>query len=145
MSNIFQLLDGYRFDDVDILDRRQTSPNFCAGLDLTKAPFLEAYMSIRKQVYSPNTIIEGWRRCGLLENSSDVALAEYRRQMHHNIATPQVSAQEESVIEAEVGENPALETQPKRRMKKKRFRTDYRTKSSESTRWFKEETSQVTV
>ena len=60
-------------------------------------------MSIRKEAYSPKTIIGSWKRCGLLENNPEVALGEYRRQMHHDILMPEDPMQEESVIEPEVG------------------------------------------
>ena len=103
MTNILQPLDRSCFGHAKILYRRQISHNFCAGLSPTKARFFETYMSIRKEAYSPKTIIGGWKRCGLLENNPEVALSEYRRQMHHDILMPEDPVQEESVIEPEVG------------------------------------------
>ena len=103
MTNILQPLDRSCFGHAKILYRRQISHNFCAGLSPTKARFFETYMSIRKETYSPKTIIGSWKRCGLLENNPEVALGEYRRQMHHDILMPEDPMQEESVIEPEVG------------------------------------------
>ena len=48
-------------------------------------------------------VIGDWKKCGLLENNSEVALDEYRRQMHHDIVMPEDPVQEESVIELGVG------------------------------------------
>lgn len=118
MTNIIQPLDRSCFGHAKILFRRHISHNFVTGLNPKKAHFLEAYMRVRKQAYSPKTIIGGWRRCGLLEKSPNVALIEYRRQMHHRIVTPHDSAQEESVIETGINENFTPKTQTKRLMRK---------------------------
>ena len=118
MTNIFQSLDRSCFGHAKILFRRQISYKFCAGLSPTKARFFETYMSIRKEAYSSKTIIGGWRRCGLLENNPDVALCEYRRQMHHDIVTPEDPVQEESVIVPEVGRNSTPAPQTKRKKRK---------------------------
>ena len=88
MTNILQPLDRSCFGHAKILFRRRISNNFCAGLSPTKAHFFETYMNIRKEAYSSKTIIGGWRRCGLLENNPNVALSEYRRQMHHDVVMP---------------------------------------------------------
>jgi len=49
-----------------------------------------------------NFCIEG-RFLTKLENDSDVALGEYKREMHHDLVTPEDPMQEESVIEPEMG------------------------------------------
>ena len=98
MTSILQPLNRSCFGHAKILYRRQISYNFCAGLSPTKARFFETNMNIRKKTYSSKTIIGGWRRCGLLENSSDVALNEYRRQMHHDVVTPEDPVQEKSAM-----------------------------------------------
>ena len=103
MTNILQPLDRSCFGHAKILFRRRISHNFCTGLSPTKAHFFETYMNIRKEAYSSKTIIGGWRRCGLLENNPNVALSEYRRQMHHDVVMPEDLVQKESVIEPEVG------------------------------------------
>ena len=118
MTNILQPLDRSCFGHAKILYRRQISHNFCAGLSPTKARFFETYMNIRKKAYSSKTIIGGWRRCGLLENSPDVALNEYRRQMHHDVVTPKDPVQEKSEIEPEVSKNSIPVPQTKRRKRK---------------------------
>ena len=98
MTNILQPLDRSCFGHAKLLYRRQISHNFCAGLSPTKARFFETYMNIRKKAYSSKTIIGGWKKCGLLENSPDVALNEYRRQMHHDVVTPEDPVQEKSAM-----------------------------------------------
>ena len=118
MTNILQPLDRSCFGHAKILFRRQIFHNFCAGLSPTKTPFFGTYMSIRKEAYSSKTIIGGWRRCGLLENYPDVALCEYRRQMHHDISTPENSVQEESVIVPEVEKDFTSAPQTKLRKRK---------------------------
>ena len=117
MTNILQPLDRSCFGHAKILFRRRISNNFCAGLSPTKAHFFETYMNIRKEAYSSKTIIGGWRRCGLLENNSNVALSEYRRQMHHDVVMPEDLVQKESVIEPEVG-NISTPEPPKNHKKK---------------------------
>jgi len=80
-------------------------------------------MNIRKKAYSSKTIIEGWRRCGLLENDPDIALSEYKRQMHYDTVMPEDSVQEEPVIETEVGKLSTPAPQKKRRKRKKVLKT----------------------
>ena len=118
MINILQPLDRSCFGHAKILFRRQISHNFCAGLSPTKARFFETYMNIREEAYSSKIIIEGWKRCGLLENNSGVALSEYKRQMHHDFVTPEDPVQEESVIEPEVGNISTPAPQKKLRKRK---------------------------
>ena len=118
MINILQPLDRSCFGHTKTLYRRQISHNFCAGLSPTKARFFETYMNIREEAYGPKIIIEGWRRCGLLENNPDVALSEYRRQMHHDFVTPEDPVHEESVIEPEVGNISTPAPQKKLRKRK---------------------------
>ena len=118
MINILQHLDRSCFGHTKTLYRRQISHNFCAGLSPTKARFFETYMNIREEAYGPKIIIEGWRRCGLLENNPDVALSEYRRQMHHDFVTPEDPVYEESVIEPEVGNISTPAPQKKLRKRK---------------------------
>ena len=117
MTNILQPLDRSCFGHAKILFRRRISNNFCAGLSPTKAHFFETYMNIRKEAYSSKTIIGGWKRCGLLENNPNVALSEYRRQMHHDVVMPEDLVQKESVIEPEVG-NISTPEPPKNHKKK---------------------------
>jgi len=74
-------------------------------------------MNIRKEAYSSKTIIEGWRRCGLLENNQNIALSEYRKQMHNDVILPKDLVQEKSVIEPEVG-NISTPEPPKNHKKK---------------------------
>ena len=119
MANILQPHDRSCFCHAKVLFRRQISHSFGAGLSPTKAHFFETYMNIRKEAYSSKTIIEGWRRFGLLENDPDVALSEYKRQMHHDTVMPDDSVQEESVIETEVGKLSTPAPQKKRRKRKK--------------------------
>ena len=118
MINILQPLDRSCFGHAKILYRRQISHNFCARLSPTNAHFFETYMNIREEAYGPKIIIEDWRTCGLLENNLDVALSEYRRQMHHDFVTPEDPVYEESVIEPEVG-NISTPTPQKKLQKRK--------------------------
>ena len=117
MTNILQSLDRSCFSHAKIFFRRQVPHNFYAGLSPTKAHFFETYMNIRKEAYSSKTIIGGWRRCGLLENNPDIALNGYRRQMHHDIVTPEDPMQKKSVVEPEVGKisTPAPQTKCRER------------------------------
>ena len=118
MIKILQPLDRSCFGHAKMLYGRQISHNFCAGLSPTKAHFFETYMSIKKEVYNSKTIIEGWKRCGLLEDNPDVALSEYRRQMNHDIVTPEDHVQEGSVIDPGV-ENISTPAPRKKRRKRK--------------------------
>jgi len=118
MTNTLQPLDRSCFGHAKILFRRQIFHIFCAVLSPTKARFFGTYTSIRKEAYSSKTIMESWRRCGLLENYPDVALCEYRRQMHHNIVTPENPVQEESVIVPEVEKDSIPASQTKLRKRK---------------------------
>lgn len=83
-------------------------------------------------------------RCKLLENSSDVALVKYRRQMHHGIVTPEVSAQEKSVRQNSV--KFSLETQKTPIMRKREPKiTREQFFSFKKNCLFREEKSQVAV
>lgn len=92
MTNILQPLNRYCFGNAEIQFRRKIFHDLGVDLSLIKAKFLEACMRIRNQTYSPKTIIADWKRFRLLENSLEVALAEYKRQIHHNIVMPQNSS-----------------------------------------------------
>ena len=98
MTSILQPLNRSCFGHAKILDRKEISHDFHAELSPTKARFFETYIRMRKEAYSSKTIIGGWRKCGLLENSPDVALNEYRRQMHHDVVTPEDPVQEKSAM-----------------------------------------------
>ena len=119
MNGILQPLDRPCFDHAAVLDSKEISLNICDRLSPTQARFFETYMGIRKEAYSSKTIIRGWRRCGLLENNPEVALEKYKRQMDHDIATPDDLVEEESVVESEVGEV-STPPPPKKRIKRNR-------------------------
>lgn len=112
MTYILQSLDISCFVNAKIGVQRQISHNFGTGLTPTKTLFLESYMEIRNQAYISKTIIEGWKKCGLLENDPDDAYVKYMRRMHHD--THQGSTQEEPRTEAEINE-----IQPNRRTRKR--------------------------
>ena len=117
MNGILQPLDRPCFDHAAVLDSKEISLNICDRLSPTQARFFETYMGIRKEAYSSKTIIRGWKRCGLLENNTEVALEKYKRQMDHDIATPDDLVEEESVVESEVGEV-SIPPPPKKRIKR---------------------------
>lgn len=106
MTKVLEPSNRSCFKQAKIHNGNEISHNIGVGLSSIKTNFLETYMLIRKEAYESKTIVEGWKKTGLLENNTYAALTEYKSQPNHAGFEEELiqegSEKEESADEAEI-------------------------------------------